>query len=138
MCRSPQGKPQGYIVVFVRDETSPEEEEPELSAPRTEDRTYSFVEAEGFAQIGTWEWDLRTGEVTWSEGMYRICGLAPETSKPGVAMAVGHAHPEDRASVQALLQAAVAGFEVTPGQSVTTTYRIVRDDGSIRHVRCHG
>ncbi|MEL7372723.1 MAG: hypothetical protein AAFN74_27610, partial [Myxococcota bacterium] len=34
--------------------------------------------AEEVAQCGTWQWDAVSGEVQWSDGIYRITGLNPE------------------------------------------------------------
>ena len=33
--------------------------------------------AQQITHIGSWEWDLTTGAVTWSDELYRIYGLAP-------------------------------------------------------------
>ena len=33
--------------------------------------------AEMIARIGSWEWDLGSGRVNWSPGLYRILGLEP-------------------------------------------------------------
>ena len=35
--------------------------------------------AQKITHIGSWEWDLATGAVTWSDEMYRIYGLAPRS-----------------------------------------------------------
>ncbi len=37
-------------------------------------------QAEQVAGMGSWEYDLRTGAFTWSEGMYRLFDLAPGTT----------------------------------------------------------
>ena len=36
-----------------------------------------LAEAQKLARIGSWEWNLDAGEVTWSEELYRIFGLDP-------------------------------------------------------------
>ncbi len=36
-------------------------------------------EAQRLAQIGSWSWDTRTGEVSWSAELYRLFGRDPET-----------------------------------------------------------
>ena len=35
--------------------------------------------AQQITHIGSWEWDLATGAVTWSDELYRIYGLAPRS-----------------------------------------------------------
>lgn len=39
-------------------------------------------EAQRMAHIGHWEWDLTSGEVEWSEELFRLFGLAPGSKPP--------------------------------------------------------
>jgi PAS domain S-box-containing protein len=58
--------------------------------------------AQEAGEIGTWEWDLATGEMRWSAQMYRNLGLRPgDTASYDVLLAATHA--EDRAQVAAAL-----------------------------------
>lgn len=34
--------------------------------------------AQRVAHVGSWRWDVRTGEIQWSEELYRIFGLSPD------------------------------------------------------------
>ena len=34
----------------------------------------ALKEAQQLAQLGSWSWDLTSGEVTWSQELYRILG----------------------------------------------------------------
>ena len=36
-----------------------------------------MAEAQRLANIGSWEWDLRSGVVTWSDRQYRVMGFEP-------------------------------------------------------------
>ena len=38
--------------------------------------------AQRYAGAGTWDWDIRSGEVTWSDEYYDIYGLDPKTTPP--------------------------------------------------------
>jgi signal transduction histidine kinase/CheY-like chemotaxis protein len=51
------------------------------------------------AKYGTWEWDLATDESTWSDELYAILGLSPETALPGQAAYATALHPDDLARV---------------------------------------
>ena len=55
---------------LVHDLTDQRRSEDELR--RTRDR---LLEAETRARIGSWEWDIATDVVSWSEQLYRIYGL---------------------------------------------------------------
>ncbi|MFO7667812.1 MAG: PAS domain S-box protein [Desulfobacterales bacterium] len=60
-----------------------------------------LIEAQAVAKVGSWETDLSTLEVIWSEETYRIFEIDPDSfqsSHPGFLELV---HPEDRAKVEA-------------------------------------
>src|SRR5207248_2368963 len=58
-----------------------EERTRELEASATRlmqsERLRSLALAAG--QMGSWTWDVQTGECVWDEGQYRICGHDPTT-----------------------------------------------------------
>ncbi len=83
--------------------------------------------AQKITHIGSWEWDLTTGVLTWSDELYRIFGLAPRSCEITLDWFLAHVHPDDRDRVQRLVAAAVArGGPFGHGE------RIVRPDGSVR------
>jgi two-component system sensor histidine kinase UhpB len=53
-------------------------------------------EAERLSHFGSWEADIATGEIKWSDGMFRIYGYEPGEVKPGHDIILRHIHPEDR------------------------------------------
>ncbi len=52
------------------------------------------------AQIGGWEHDLGTGEAVWTEELYRIIELEPETQPPGVDEHLSYYPSSDRARLE--------------------------------------
>ncbi|HEY4743082.1 MAG TPA: diguanylate cyclase, partial [Desulfuromonadaceae bacterium] len=46
----------------------------ELSLRQSENR---LARAQKIARMGSWEWDIRSGEIYWSDELYRIFGLTP-------------------------------------------------------------
>src|SRR5689334_6845045 len=86
-----------------------------------------FEAAEAIAHIGSWEWTIATGEVTWSHELYRIYGLEPGSVAITLEFFLSRAHPDDRGRVEREIQ----GVLRHPGPF---TYRevIVRPDGSLR------
>jgi PAS domain S-box-containing protein len=89
--------------------------------------------AQRIAHIGSWEVDLKTGEVVWSKEMHRIRGLSPESFRPTLANAEDFTHPDDRPSVMAWVQQWRSGH-----RPAALEYRIRRADGAIRRVRVEG
>ncbi len=47
--------------------------------------------------IGSWEWDVATNTVSWSDELYRIYGLEPKSIEITLETFLDHVHPEDRA-----------------------------------------
>ncbi len=65
--------------------------------------------AESLAHVGSWEWDLRSGAVQWSEESFRIFGLDPQGAAPDLETALARAHPDDRSMVRGRLEGVAAG-----------------------------
>ncbi|MBI2243638.1 MAG: response regulator [Nocardioides sp.] len=94
---------------------------------------HQLANAQRIARLGSWERDLRTDEVTWSDELYRLVGLAPQEEPASVELMVSFVHPEDRDRV-----IAAARQEVSDGDQYGFDGRIVRRDGSIRWGRVLG
>ena len=60
-----------------------------------------FNKIESIAHIGTWERDLRTGKVRWSNELYRICGFEPNSFKPTMEMLYSLFSPGEYARLKA-------------------------------------
>ena len=46
--------------------------------------------------MGSWEWDGATGQLTWDDGQYRICGVDPKSFIVTPDSARTLLHPDDR------------------------------------------
>lgn len=55
------------------------------------------------AGFGTWEWDLSADESTWSDELYAILGVSPESTVPGQTGFTSAMHPDDVARVAVAL-----------------------------------
>ncbi len=92
-----------------------------------------LVEAQQLARIGSWEWDLATGAVTWSPELYRIYGLEPGAIEVSYEEFLARVHPDDRASVDERNRRC---FETHgPFDDVK---RVVRSDGAVFMMRTRG
>ena len=90
---------------------------------------HALDEAQKLAGVGSFSWNLRTGEALWSDEMYRMFELEPGSPVPGPMEAIAHYHPDDRATLADLMKTRAAG-----GGAEEVTVRLVRSDGSIRHL----
>jgi PAS domain S-box-containing protein len=92
-----------------------------------------LAEAQRLAHIGSWEWDLLTDEVTWSDEMYRVYGYEPGAMTVRLGTFVEFVHPEDRAMVEASI-----GRSMNDHQPFEFFHRIVRPDGEVRLLQGRG
>src|SRR5437762_2020368 len=92
------------------------------------ERERQLAEAQAIAHVGSWEWDIATGAVTWSDELCRIFGI-PVGSAASYEGFVARVHPDDRDRVQAIIARGV-----TDRRTEEYEWRLVRSDGSIRHM----
>ncbi len=62
-------------------------------------------DAELVGHSGSWDWDIETGVITWSEGLFAIHGLDPVSFEGGYAQAASRVHEDDRRVVDAAMMA---------------------------------
>jgi PAS domain S-box-containing protein len=79
------------VVCYFKDVT---ERERAVSARRKSDERLQLAIAG--SELGTWHWDVRTGEMEWSERCLQIFGLPADTAMSREKF-LGVLHPEDRA-----------------------------------------
>lgn len=88
--------------------------------------------AQEIAHLGSWELDLSTGVLTWSDEVYRLFGLKPQEFEATYEAFLNAVHPDDRATVDAAYSASVREGR----SSYEIEHRIVRSEtGEIRWVR---
>jgi PAS domain S-box-containing protein len=85
--------------------------------------------AQRLAKIGSFERDLRTGEVIGSEEFYRIFGFDPQMPAPVKEEFLPLIHPDDRAGYETSMTASEQGLQASP-----LTYRFQCHDGSIKWI----
>jgi signal transduction histidine kinase len=89
--------------------------------------------AQALAKLGSWEWDIKTDKLLWSDEMYRIFGLQPRSSHANYGTYLQRIHPDDRDNVDSLIKEAVK-----IRQPFKFNHKLIRPDRSIRHVHCEG
>jgi two-component system cell cycle sensor histidine kinase/response regulator CckA len=83
------------------------------------------------AHLGTWEVDLGTTRVSWSDEMYRIVGLAPQSQPATFELFLAHVHGDDLALVTRAFD------EATRTGEFEFECRVVIDE-LVRYVRGRG
>ena len=85
--------------------------------------------AQRITHIGSWEWEVATGALRWSDELYRIYGLEPGSAAVSFEWFLTRVHPEDRDRVQGEITGAIGR-----GGRFAHQERIVRPDGSVREL----
>ncbi|RME05717.1 MAG: response regulator [Bacteroidetes bacterium] len=91
-----------------------------------------FLEVQEMARLGTWELDLVTNKMHWTDEVYRILGFKPGAIIPTLSTYKEYVHPEDREAVEAFFLQASRDTQLHHIE-----HRIIVDGTSIRHVAVH-
>jgi PAS domain S-box-containing protein len=83
--------------------------------------------AQRIAKVGSWEWDLASNELSWSDECYRILGWNPKDGKPTLERFMASCHPEDRTSLQEIIQRGILSSAASEYE-----HRILWPDGTVR------
>ena len=84
---------------------------------------------ESAGNLGSFEYDFTSDELTWSDQMSRIHGLEPGAARPNVRTILEVVHPDDRQRVAERLLSAFGG---DPADDLH--YRVLLGDGVERHL----
>ncbi len=85
-----------------------------------------YALAQRAANMGSWDWDIRTGQLYWSERIEPMFGLAAGKFGGTYADFLDYVHPEDRQGIQE----AVA-HTLEEGADYAVEHRVVWPDGTV-------
>ena len=88
----------------------------------------SLAEAQRIAHVGSWDWNIVTDEVSWSDETYRIVGLDHHEFGATYNSFLSLVHPEDRDYVDGVVQKALNG------EPYSIDYQIIVSNGKVRDV----
>ena len=83
--------------------------------------------AQKAAGIGTWDWDMRSGLLKWSEEVAKLFGISLDRFNGTIQAFMDLVHPDDRSQLQSAIDACVE-----EGNDYHASHRIVLPDGSVR------
>lgn len=115
------------IRIYVMDITERKRTEDAL---RKKERLLS--ESQRLGHIGSFLFDMK-GPIQWSDELYRLYGVSPDTFTPTAESFLSLIHPEDRASMEIWIAACVAGE-----MPDALDFRIIFPDGTIHFIRGFG
>lgn len=131
--KAPLRDPAGTVIGLVgasTDVTSLREADEEVRR-----REAQLAEAQALTRIGSWEWEVNTGEHSWSDETFRIVGLDRAGVEPTVEVFLECVHPDDRQRMADKVQGSLVPES---GRIFELEHRIIHPDGEERICSCRG
>jgi PAS domain S-box-containing protein len=97
----------------------------------TEERS---LRAQQAARVGTWEWDVRTGESVWSDMIWDLLGIKRGEGPTTVERFLDSIHPDDRERAIQKVKSVLAGND----GEYYDEFRVVRPDGEVAWLSSSG
>lgn len=117
----PDGEgPSQHVIVTIRESAPPVE-----AAPTVRTTEARLAEAQQVARIGSWEWDIGTGQITWSDELYHLYGLEPGSVQVDFEHFLELLPEHERQRV-----GGIVGQAHATGESFVFDHDIVRPDGT--------
>ncbi len=111
------------LEVFEKDEKR------ELVSRQLQHSELRLKEAQAIAHVGSFEINLNSGKILWSEEACRIYGLPVTDNVQNIVKWLSYQHPEDRDMTLNILKDSMETMS-----STSFNHRILRPDGSMRYV----
>jgi PAS domain S-box-containing protein len=122
----PSGK--NEVVVIVRDVTENKAIYRDLIAIESR-----LNEAQAIARIGSWERDLKTNEVWWSDEVYRLLELPSDDVAASYENFLARVHPDDRSQVIESVDATLIS-----GEPYSAYHRVVLANKTVKNFHDRG
>lgn len=98
-----------------------------------QNKTNQLMEAQQLAHIGSWEWDVQTNKINWSDELFRIFGLTPQEFNADYETYLTYIHSDDREYVNSIVQQALKDH-----QPYNFFHKAVCADGKVRILSATG
>ena len=116
-----------YLFAFIRDLTEIRKMDEEIRK-----KHYLLEESQHIAHLGSWEYDLLSDTLIWSDEVYQIFGIQPDEFDGAIEGFLDLLHPDDRAVVYDVFMDAVNDHK----ESFEIEHRLIRKcDGETRTVK---
>lgn len=101
-----------------------------LEKKKLEESESRFMIASQSAHLGIWDWDVKENILVWNDRMYLQYGVDKTNTLNNFELWSSSLHPDDRETAIQEVKDALTGTK-----DFDTSFRIVRSDGTIRHIK---
>ena len=108
-------------------------QEPGPSSATQPDDAHLLQQALDAVRVGAWNWDIRTGDLTWDKEMQLVLGIGPDVFDGRIETWRSLIHPDDLPVVLAQAEQALR-----EGAEYNTKHRVRRPDGTVGWVAVRG
>lgn len=120
------------LLIYVYYQTTKDVEKLQLANLQLSKSQFLSYQAEILSDFGTWEWNLETNEVKYSDNLFRILGLEPQSFKENERF-TDYVVAEDRAPMEKLSERILNGEELN-----SYYFRVNHPTKEIKHLRASG
>ncbi|WP_220761737.1 PAS domain-containing protein [Flavobacterium sp. UMI-01] len=121
------------VLVFAYYQTNKDVEKLQAANIKLSKSQFLSYQAEILSEFGTWEWNLNNNSLSFSDNLYRILGVEPQSFEASEESFLKFVHPEDIEVVKDTNKKIVNQEEVP-----YTYFRIIKADGTPRLLRATG
>ncbi|MBE9181756.1 PAS domain S-box protein [Oculatella sp. LEGE 06141] len=121
----PTRNSQGQIIGWIGTITDIDhQKQVEIALQQSQDRLELAMKA---AKIGSWDWNIQTGQIHWSTNLETLFGMAAGSFDGQYATVRAMMHPDDLPSVEQAIHRAI-----NEGEEYNIEFRFLKPDGTVR------
>lgn len=98
-----------------------------------EENEQLYKQAQALSHIGNWTWLIKEGKIMWTDELYRIYGLEPQSQEISFETFASFIHPDDKEALFNTIQ-----NSLSTKLPYDLYHRIIAADGSVRHLNAKG
>jgi C4-dicarboxylate-specific signal transduction histidine kinase len=121
------------VQTKLRELTDRLEEEVRARTNQLERSEAHMAEAQQLSHTGSWQFNVRTGEVAWSQELFAILDYDPEIVRPSSSLHLKRVHPDDRAKYDQVRSTAIEAK-----RDYEIEYRLLLPGDSTKYVHAVG
>lgn len=122
-----------FVLIFAYYQTTKDLEKLQNSNIKLNKSFFLSYQAEILSEFGTWEWNLNNKKLIYSDNLYRILGVEPQSFEALQENFMKFVHNEDVEIVNTIFKKILDDEDLPPNY-----FRIIRPNGETRFLRAVG